>query len=240
MNTAKMTRTTVWACLFLLLSLAAAAEAPWNYQVLTVNRGGTSKDAALAVGTTDHGHIAYHHARLQAPALWLKVEAKEGETIPLQFGVPMLDRYRHARPALAILSPELPALNTSGLPFTVPEDMGGVILSTHMLASHQYRDAYTGVISWRFDSMQFTPPATGTYYVVAFTPENEQGGFPETKFWLSVGKGKSFRFGDLFTLYGNNLKIRGFFEEAVFVSQLFSTTLWVVLLSIIGIVVAMI
>ena len=139
MNRAVIRLLVLQACFFILLSAAAQAEAPWNFKVLTVNSGGTSQGKALSVSTTDKGHVAYHQCRPEAPALWLEIQTEAGKSIPLQLGVPRLDRYRHARPAVAILSPDLPPC-TEKLPFTVPEGMGVQLLSTHDLKSAQYRD----------------------------------------------------------------------------------------------------
>lgn len=225
------------ACFLILLSAAAVAEAPWHYQVLTVNRGGTTVESALPVCSTTQGHVAYHQARPEAPALWLEIDAQEGKAIPLRLGVPMLDRYRQARPAIAILGPDLPPYQ-GALPFEVPEGLGVQILSTQLLKSAQYRDNYTGVISWRFEKMSFTPPTTDSYYAVVFSQPVDGESLPECKFWVTAGEGSSFRFSNFFTLYGNNVRIRSFFEEAVFTSQVFFSSLITVILTVVAVIVA--
>jgi len=224
-------------CFFIIAGTAAFAEAPWHYKVVTVNSGGRTMQSALTIPDANRAAIAYHHARLKSPALWLKVEAEAGEAISLRMGVPMLDRYRQARPSVAVLSPHLPKL-AEEVPFTVPESMGGLVLSTRLLDSEQYRDTYTGVLSWRFEEMRFVPPASGTYYIVAYSPIEESGAMPEMKLWLTVGKGSMFRFSDLLEVLPNNIKIQAFFESAVFPGQAFLSSLFMILLTLAGILVA--
>jgi hypothetical protein len=61
---------------------------------------------------------------------------------------------------------------------------------------------------------------------------------PEMKLWLTVGKGSMFRFSDLLEVLPNNIKIQAFFESAVFPGQAFLSSLFMILLTLAGILVA--
>lgn len=214
-----MLRITVSKLLFLTLALLAAwpaaANSPYNYRTVVIDGGPTDLSTAYALDDVARASIGYHHATAQAPQLWFGFDGKYGDKVKVQIGVPQLERYRALRPLVAVVGPGMPAPDQP-LPFTLPAGYGALIYDTAAQSVENYTESLTGTTSWRYASEDFYLPAAGASYVVAFTPNGEDG-----KFWLAVGEKRSFRFVDLFTINQTTQKIRAFFEMPATVSVVF-------------------
>ena len=201
---------TLSALLFLALTALAAfpasANSPWFYRTLVIDGGPTDISTALPLTDIERASIGYHHATPSAPQLWLSLNGRYADKIHVQIGVPKLERYSQLRPRVAVVGPGMPAPSVP-LPFTLPAGYGALVYDTAAEPVENYKESYTGTESWRFGAEDLYLPAAGQAYVVAFTPDGQEG-----KFWVAVGSERSFRFADLFTINETTRKIRSFFE----------------------------
>jgi monofunctional biosynthetic peptidoglycan transglycosylase len=99
----------------------------------------------------------------------------------LQIGVPVLDRLRKYRPALALLGRGLPNVR---LPFEYPSGLGGLVVDTRNVGEpREFYEPFTRTRSWILSEQDVQLPEAGRYYVVAFVP----GGTPG-KLWAALGR----------------------------------------------------
>ena len=199
-------RTVLISAFALLAAWSAAANSPWDYRTVVIDGGATDISTAYKLGDVEQASIGYHHATPEAPQLWFGFDGQYGDKVHVQVGVPQLERYRLLRPLVAIVGPGMPAPDRP-LPFSLPAGCGALIYDTAAESVENFTESYTGTTSWRFEAEDFYLRGTGSAYIVAFTPDGQEG-----KFWMAVGEKHSFRFADLFTINETTRKVRAFFE----------------------------
>ena len=165
-----MTRFSIWGLLwvFLILSSPASAHRP------TMSDGSaTDADHAIEFQDVQISRVVYHEVTTQAPQVWITFDIEQPQELFLQIGVPVLDRLRKYRPAMALLGPGLPDVR---LPFEFPSGLGGLILDTDGIESpKEFYEPFTGTSSWILREQDVQLPKAGRYYVVAFDPDGEPG-----------------------------------------------------------------
>jgi hypothetical protein len=214
--------------LALLAAWPVAANSPWTYHAVVIDGGATDISTAYTLTDITSASIGYHHATVTAPQLWFGFDGDYGDMVRIQVGVPQLERYRLLRPLVAVVGPGMPAPDRR-LPFALPAGYGALIYDTAAQSVENYKESYTGTSSWLFSTEDFYLPAGGETYIVAFTPNGDEG-----KFWITVGERSSFRFADLFTINNTTRQVRAFFEMTstqgvVFWSQVLAGFLAIVL-----------
>jgi hypothetical protein len=160
---------------------------------------------ALPLETTDVSQVIYYAITADTPQLWLTFEGNKGQEFYLQLGVPVIERLKDFRPALAILGPGWPVVD---VPFNVPEGDGGLVFQTSDINTPRFfHESFTGTDSWIFLEETLTLPASGKYYVAAYVPSDQRG-----KLWVSVGTTEDFGLQDIFTFTDTIVKVRDFHE----------------------------
>ncbi len=160
---------------------------------------------AISISDVNVSQVAYHSVTADAARLWFKFSGKANQTLYIQCGVPKIERLRSYRPAYAIIGPGLPQIS---LPFSAPEGLGGVVVTTDGVASpEEFYEPFTGTDSWTFPETDLVLPQDGTYYVVAYVPSGEPG-----KLWLALGKAESFTVSDILSLPKTIVGVRAFHE----------------------------
>jgi hypothetical protein len=160
---------------------------------------------AIAIKDANISQVVYREIASQSPRVWFTFEAQEGQEVYLELGVPVIDRLKNFRPALAVLGPGLP---TAQLPFESPEGLGGQIFNTETVKEPRvYHEPFTGTDSWVLCEIRFKAPATGKYFVVAYVPSDETG-----KVWVALGEQERFGPLDLFRYPGWRSRARQFHE----------------------------
>jgi hypothetical protein len=168
---------------------------------------GTNIDSehALALETIDVSQVVYYEITADTPQLWMTFEGTKDQVLYLQLGVPVIDRLKDFRPAVAVLGPEWPA---PAVPFSLPEGDGGLVFGTAGMSTPEvYHESFTGTDSWIFLEENVTLPATGKYYIAAYVPSGQLG-----KLWVSVGTKEEFGLKDLATFGETISKVRSFHE----------------------------
>ncbi len=228
-----------------ILGTNADAATPWDYRPVAIDGGFTDARTAHQIEEPDKGHIGYHHAREEAPALWFRFDGAYGDRITVRLGVPALDRYRQLRPAVAVLGQDLPPI-TEMVPFEIPEGYGGMVYHAADLNVAQHEENYTGTISWRFENIEHVLRASGRIYLVGFIPipqepdANNANTTLDGKFWMGLGHRTNFQLSDLLHTYRRTARIRTFFEDAVTQSNLYRNGIMGLLIALISIMIAVV
>jgi hypothetical protein len=198
-----MGRTVVSAALLAVLVLAGSNG--WAHRLLPDDGTHLTAETAIPVNDVSVSQVAYHEVAPNSPRVWLAFDAPTGQTLDIQVGVPVIERFRSLRPVFAVLGPGLPS---AALPFAVPEGYGGWVFSTEgMDFFDTFHEEFTGTDSWRFPEQVFELPQSGKYYVVAYLPSADTG-----KFWIAVGVKESFTFSDILQLPATIVHVRQFHE----------------------------
>jgi hypothetical protein len=170
---------------------------------------GTAVDPehALVVQDPVMSQVYYHEVTQSAPRLWLAFDMQKDQEVYLQLGMPVLDRLKNYRPAMALVGPGLPAID---LPFAMPENLGGVLWKTDDVQQPQFfHEPFTGTDSWILKETRTKVPQAGRYYAVAFVPAGTLG-----KLWLAIGTEEKFGPGDWGHMAECTRKVRAFHEVA--------------------------
>ncbi len=230
-------------CALSMPAFSASTTTPWDFRPVVIDGDFTEARTAHQIAEPDKGHIGYHHARPEAPALWFRFDGDYGDRITLRLGVPALDRYRLLRPAIAVLGQGLPPIEDM-VPFEIPEGYGGKVYHAADLDVARHEENYSGAISWRFETIEHTLNASGRIYLVGFIPipdDPDANYDPEAldgKFWMSVGHRVNFQLRDLARTYRRTAAIRAFFEDAVTQSNLYRTGIMALLIALIAMMIA--
>ncbi len=190
--------------LVLLGVLVFAAVEAQAHKPIVINGGPTNAETAYPITDPDVSQVAYHHVKPGQEQIWLSFQADAGKTLFLQAGVPVIERYRHIRPAIALLGPGLPEIS---LPFDFPEGLGGILFTTDAETPTFFHEEFTGTDSWQFEANTPQTVEEGTHYVVAFIPAGEEG-----KIWVAIGEREAFTIADILQLPITLFKVRAFHE----------------------------
>jgi len=167
---------------------------------------GKSPDQAIWVKNVKISQVYYHQVTPETSQVWLNFNADKGQKLFVQLGVPVLDRLRCYRPAVAIVGPCLPE---SKLPFPVPEKMGAMEFRTENVTEPRFfHEPFTDTDSWILLEKTVTLPSKGNYYLVAYVPSGQPG-----KLWVAVGKREAFGLGDWLKFNETKKRVRAFHEK---------------------------
>lgn len=201
-NTVTRVTTCVLAWGLVILSSPAYAHRP-------TMSDGTAIDAAHAIEFQDVqiSRVVYHDATKQAPQVWITFEVDKPQELFLQIGVPVLDRLRQYRPALALLGPGLPDVR---VPFEFPKGLGGMVLDTRDVEKPEdFYEPFTGTRSWILKEQNVKLPDAGRYYVVAYDPDGKSG-----KLWAALGRKEEWGAKDMLKMPKIITEVRQFHEVA--------------------------
>jgi NADH dehydrogenase [ubiquinone] 1 alpha subcomplex assembly factor 1 len=198
----KRLRNAILVCSLLLVRSSAYAHQP-------TMSDGTAIDASHAIEFQDVqiSRVVYHEVTRQAPQVWITFQVDKPQKLFLQIGVPVLDRLRQYRPALALLGPGLPEVR---LPFEFPKGLGGIALDTREVKkAKDFYEPFTGTKSWILREQEVKLPGAGRYYVVAYDPEGKTG-----KLWAALGRKEAWGAKDMLKMPRIIKEVRGFHEVA--------------------------
>ena len=168
---------------------------------------GSARDASMALYISDVtlSQVVYDEVTAESPQLWLAFDLNEGQLLYFQLGVPVIDRLKDYRPALALVAPGLPP---SDLPFAIPDGLGAQeFTSAQITEPTDFYEPFSGTSSWILLTETVTVPAAGRYYLVAYDPAGQSG-----KLWVTLGKREDFSLADIAELQGILPKVRQFHE----------------------------
>ncbi|MBN1341494.1 MAG: hypothetical protein JXQ73_02380 [Phycisphaerae bacterium] len=193
--------------LLALLPLSLTDRA-WAHRPTFSDGSANEPNKALVIDDVTVSQVVYHQATAESPRLWQKFDGKKDQPLWVQIGVPVIDRLKDYRPAVALLGPGLAPVE---LPFSIPDNLGGVIITTDDVTDPRvFHEHFTDTKSWIIKEQEIPLPADGTYYLVGYLPSDELG-----KFWVAVGKREVFGLADLFKFREWTVKARQFHEQDV-------------------------
>jgi hypothetical protein len=171
-------------CMVLLLLIAFPGQLLAHRPVFT-DDAATSADTAIRIDEPQISQVVYREITQKAPQVWLAFSVPEDFALFIQIGVPVIDRLKGFRPAMAVLGPGLPGKDQ---PFEIPRDMGATVFTTKQVSKPRFfHEHFTGTDSWILRSETVSLSKPGRYYLVAYSPEKQTG-----KLWISIGKRESF------------------------------------------------
>ena len=175
-----------------LLSLITYASFPQQaiaHRPIFTDDAATSPETAIQITDPNISQVVYREVTQKTPQIWLTFTAPKDFDLFIQIGVPVIDRLKAFRPAMAVVGPGLP---DQGTPFKIPKELGAKVFSTQDVAKPRFfHEHFTNTDSWILRTETLTLPRSGRYYLVAFSPQNQTG-----KLWLSIGKKESFSLDD--------------------------------------------
>jgi len=166
---------------------------------------GIDPETAVRVERPDLSQVIYRQLNKDIQQFWLTVDAQKDFELLVQIGIPVIDRLKTFRPSLAVLGPGLPEIS---LPFIIPKDTGGIHYSTKEVEKPRFfHEHYTQTDSWILRTETVRLPVSGKYYVVVYSPSQQDG-----KFWVSVGDKEEFTQSDWGNFEEWKKKIQKFHE----------------------------
>lgn len=169
--------------------------------------GGVFDDLALAIEleNPDVSQVVYGDLPLGRSSLWTVVDVTAPMDLYVALGVPCLERLRTYRPQLAVVGPNLPALN---IPVAVPSGLGGILVVTSRIDDvPRSHEPFTGTDSWVLAEATIPLLSSGRYYVVAWSASAVPG-----KVWIAVGTSEVFGWKDVAALPRTIEAVRAFHE----------------------------
>ena len=161
---------------------------------------------AIVLEDFELSQVVYHEVTPTSIELWFSFAAQPGQTLYWEFGLPAMESLTDYRPVMAVLGPGLPAIE---LPIDTPEGLGGFIVGGEDAELDFFFEQFTGTNSWILSSDEQTIAQAGTYYVVAFHPEDALG-----KFWVAIGKREEFNLNDVITYADTVAFVRDYHEDS--------------------------
>ncbi|AUX19623.1 uncharacterized protein SOCEGT47_000750 [Sorangium cellulosum] len=142
----------------------------------------TGADDALELVDIALSRIVYSELGCPSDPVWLKLVATEGEALFVQLGMPLIEALRRMRPSLALVGPGLP--RPGRLPFEVPAGLGAQVFATGGVREPRVvRGPGAAARSWLLLERRIVLPATGSYYLVAWSPEKRR-----VRLWIALGE----------------------------------------------------
>jgi len=188
------------------LLLLAASSAQAHFPSLG-DGSATGPETAIQWNDPQVSRVVYSELTAAAPRLWVTFEVDRPQTLLVQLGVPLIERLREYRPALALLGPELP---DATLPFEIPAGLGALVFDSAAREQPQeFYEPFSATSSWIWVDEYVELPAAGRYYLVAYHPDGEPG-----KVWVAAGEREVFSPRDLPFLTRILPEIRAFHEAA--------------------------
>ncbi|HUU82819.1 MAG TPA: hypothetical protein VM243_04870 [Phycisphaerae bacterium] len=190
------------------LILGLAAEASFAHRPIISRGSAVDAEHALSISNVQVSRVVYHRVTDGTAQLWITFDVERSQRLAVQLGVPFIGRLREYRPSLAVLGPGLPEVE---LPFEVPEGLGGLLFQTEDVDKPQvFDEPFSTTRSWILEDTTVELPEGGTYYVVAFHPDGENG-----KLWVATGREEDFSLADIVELPGMLSEVRTFHEVAM-------------------------
>lgn len=185
---------------FLLLSGISG----WSHRLIIADTQPDSRGTAIQIEKPAVSQVYYDAWNRAKPETWFAFRGKEGDRVVIALGVPVISRLQSFRPKLALVGPGFPAVQ---LPFSAPVSTGKVFSPASSPVI--FHEPVTGTDSWWLVQEEITLPASGEFFLVAFS----QGELPaDPKLWMSIGYLERFSLGDIFSIFRWRRIVRRFHE----------------------------
>lgn len=200
-------RTAFGVKLVLCLATALARSSQWAYahRPVFTQDAAAGPDTAIPITDPQVSQVVYREITDERPQVWLAFSVPKDFELYIQIGVPVIERLKEFRPAMALVGPGLPKTE---VPFEIPKDVGARVFPTAGVDRPRFfHEHFTGTDSWILRSETIPLSEPGRYYLVAYSPDGQIG-----KLWLSIGKKESFSLADWMQFPSWRKRIRAFHE----------------------------
>ena len=176
----------------------------WAHKPIEADEEPDRFSKAISISDPDVSQVFYDDVEPESPYTWMTFEAGEGDEIYLSLGIPVIERLSDFRPNIALIGPGFPRHN---LGFSAPTGTGRVLPS--LTEPDTFYEPVTGTNSIILVEATISVPASGRYYLVAFSDEP----LPENaKLWVAIGTKERFGLKELFGLGRIRKDVREFHE----------------------------
>lgn len=161
---------------------------------------------AVLIEDPDVSYVIYHAVTEERPRVWLRLQTEASYQLYVSLGVPVIDRLKEYRPAVAIIGPGLPE---ASFDFEIPQGTGAVVFESEGVSEPRFfHESFTNTDSWIHIEEWVRLPEEGTYYIVGYHPENIPG-----KLWIAPGTEEKWGLSDIFKLPGIIRPVQEFHEN---------------------------
>jgi hypothetical protein len=187
------------------IALLGAAQAAQAHNLIREESAPNTWSDPLPIDHPDVSQVYYARLEGVRRQVWFRFSGKAGDRIWFQVGVPVIDRLAGLEPRAAVVGPGLPAVDVG---FDLPPGADALVFAPAG-RPREFHEEFTGTSSWIWLEQEYVLPASGTWYVVAFsgTPASA-----DDKLWLAIGTKERFGIGDLFRFGAIKRFVRAFHE----------------------------
>ena len=186
--------------LFFLMSVRAFAHV-----LIRAETPPSSWTGAISVRDPSVSQVFYGRVGPGRARVWFRFEGKAGDRIPFTVGVPYIKRLEGFRPSAAIIGSGLPPPPGT---FGAPPGLGALVFAPREKA-HAFHEEFTGATSWIVIEEEYTLPAEGRWYLLAFADD----AIPSyDKLWLAIGTREAFGLSDILGFFSVRRFVREFHE----------------------------
>jgi hypothetical protein len=190
------------AVIFTLLGSAQVAQA---HNLIREDSAPNTWSDPLPIEHPDVSQVYYARLEGVRRQVWFRFSGKAGDRIWFSVGVPVIDRLAGLEARAAVVGPGLPAADVG---FDLPPGLGAVVFAPAG-RPREFHEEFTGTSSWIWLEQEYVLPASGTWYVVAFS---DNAASADDKLWLAIGTKERFGLGDLFRFGAIKRFVRAFHE----------------------------
>jgi hypothetical protein len=188
------------------VALTYCAANAHAHRVIEDDGSHTTAENAIILEDFELSQVVYHEVTDSSNHLWFRFEATEGQILYWEFGLPSISRLQNYRPEMVVLGPGLPDIS---LPFDVPDGLGGLVVENGAQLE-DFFERFTGTNTWILSNEEQRIEQAGTYYVVAYHPDDTPG-----KFWVALGKREEFGLADVLGYAETLFFVRNYHEDSV-------------------------
>jgi hypothetical protein len=157
-----------------------------------------TKENPILVEDHQISWAAYNQLDKAGDVDYYSFKAEQGEEIYFSMVIPVIDRYKNFKPAVALIGPALendyagydPNYINSLLKLDSDENI--IIIRDDQNNPEIFFEPFTRTSYWRRQQFSTAAPAAGTYYLAIFSTEQEQG-----KYTLAIGRKEVWGLKDL-------------------------------------------
>jgi hypothetical protein len=189
----------------IIFTLLGAAQAVQAHNLIREESAPNTWSDPLPIERPEVSQVYYARLEGVRRQVWFRFSGKDGDRIWFQVGVPVIDRLAGLEPRAAVVGPGLLGADVG---FDLPPDLG-VLVFAPAGRPREFHEEFTGTSSWIWLEQEYVLPASGTWYVVAFS---DTAAGVDDKLWLAIGTKERFGLGDLFRFGAIKRFVREFHE----------------------------
>lgn len=152
---------------------------------------------------------AYRHLQEPSQIDTFVIEAQAGERFQGEISIPQVEGLEDYDVRAALFGPGLPDAEHEQFPPDHPDDLGALVFPSRVTSD--FFEPFTQTSYWGRQPIEVTLPATGTYYLLVWQPDDEPG-----KYVLATSGEERFSFADIFRFPLWWIRVHVFFNHTLY------------------------